>query len=86
MKTELKYLFYVATIIGFIIFVSSYYFSDKNKKYSYRSITLYDEKLFMYKNRLKNLKSDTQIIIKNVENDLNKDKKKYNFMKLFSNE
>jgi len=86
MKTELKYLFYVATIIGFIIFVSSYYFSDKNKKYSYRSITLYDEKLFKYKNRLKNLKSDTQIIIKNVENDLNKDKKKYNFMKLFSNE
>ena len=32
MGKELKYFLYVSTILGFIIFVGTYYFSDKNKK------------------------------------------------------
>ena len=45
MRKELKYFLYVATILGFIIFVFSYYFSDKNKKNSYRSIKLHQSKI-----------------------------------------
>ena len=47
MKNELKYFFYIFTIIGFIIFVSTYYFSDKNKKNSYRAVNLYDNKILV---------------------------------------
>ena len=32
MKKELKYFFYVTIILGFLIFVVNYYFSDQNKK------------------------------------------------------
>jgi len=73
------------TIFGFLIFVSTYYFSDKNKKNSYRSIKLYQETIINHYNILKNLKSDTENIIVQVENDLNKDKKKYKFWELLTN-
>ncbi len=85
MKKELKYLLYIMTIFGFLIFVSTYYFSDKNKKNSYRSIKLYQETIINHYNILKNLKSDTENIIVQVENDLNKDKKKYKFWELLTN-
>ena len=84
MKKELKYFLYVATIFGFIIFVGNYYFSDENKKNSYRSTKLYNEKILEYSN---NLKIDTENIIEYVENTDNKDKKKYKFWELlFNNE
>ena len=86
MRKELKYFFYVATILGFIIFVFSYYFSDKNKKNSYRSTKLYDSKIIKYNNELLKLESDTEDIIEYVDNNLNKDKKKYKFWELFSND
>ena len=82
MRKELKYFFYVATILGFIIFVFSYYFSDKNKKNSYRSIKLYDSKIIKYNKNLLILESDTEDIIEYSENNLNKDKKKYKFWEL----
>ena len=86
MRKELKYFFYVATILGFLIFVGSYYFSDNNKKNSYRSTKLYDSKIIEYNNELLILESDTEDIIEYVENNLNKDKKKYKFWELFSND
>ena len=86
MRKELKYFFYVATILGFIIFVFSYYFSDKNKKNSYRSIKLYDSKIIKYNKNLLTLKSDTEDIIEYSENNLNKDKKKYKFWELLRND
>ena len=86
MRKELKYFFYVATILGFLIFVGSYYFSDKNKKNSYRSTKLYDSKIIEYYNELLILESDTNDIIEYVENSLNKDKKKYKFWELFNND
>ena len=82
MRKELKYFFYVATILGFIIFVFSYYFSDKNKKNSYRSTKLYDSKIIKYNKNLLILESDTEDIIEYSENNLNKDKKKYKFWEL----
>ena len=86
MRKELKYFFYVATILGFIIFVFSYYFSDKNKKNSYRSTKLYDSKIIKYNKNLLTLKSDTEDIIEYSENNLNKDKKKYKFWELLRND
>ena len=86
MKKELKYFFYVVTILGFIIFIGTYYFSDKNKKNSYRSTKLYDNKIIKYNNELLILGSDTEDIVEYVENTLNKDKKKYKFWELFNND
>jgi|TARA_B100000586_G_scaffold141093_1_gene102193 hypothetical protein len=86
MRKELKYFFYVSTIVGFLIFVGTYYFSDNNKKNSYRSTKLYDSKIIKYNNELLKLESDTEDIIEYVDNNLNKDKKKYKFWELFNND
>ena len=86
MRKELKYFFYVVTILGFIIFVFSYYFSDKNKKNSYRSTKLYDNKIIEYNDDLIVLENDTENIIEYVENNLNIDKKKYKFWELLNND
>ena len=86
MRKELKYFLYVVTILGFLIFAGSYYFSDKNKKNSYRSTKLYDSKIIDYNENLLTLKSETDDIIEYSENNLNKDKKKYKFWKLLHND
>ena len=86
MRKELKYFLYVATIFGFLIFVGTYYFSDKNKKNSYRSTKLYDNKIIKYNNELLKLESDTEDIIEYVENSSNKNKKKYKFWDLLNND
>ena len=82
MKNELKYLFYVVIILGFIIFVGNYYFSDKNKKNSYRATKIYDGEILKFSNNLVILKNDTKNIIEYVENSLDQDKKKYKFWEL----
>ena len=86
MRKELKYFLYVATIFGFLIFVGTYYFSDKNKKNSYRSTKLYDNKIIEYNDDLIVLENDTENIIEYVENNLNIDKKKYKFWELLNND
>ena len=85
MRKELKYFLYISTIFGFFIFVGNYYFSDKNIKKSYRSVSLYDNEIIEYSNNLQILKSDTDDIIEYVGNTLNKDKKKYRFWELLIN-
>ena len=82
MKKELKYFFYVSTILGFLIFVGSYYFSDNNKKNSYRSVKLFDNEITEYSNNLITLNNDTDNIIEYVDDSINKDSKKYKFWKL----
>ena len=47
MIKELKYFLYAITIIGFIFFILNYYFSDENKKNSYRSIKIFDNKIYL---------------------------------------
>ena len=86
MKRELKYFFYVVTILGFLIFVVNYYFSDKNEKNFYRSAKLYDNKIIKYITGLIILESDTDNIIEYVDNNLNKNKKKYKFWDLLNND
>ena len=82
MIKELKYFFYIFTIAFFIIFIVNYYFSDENKKNSYRSIKLSEKRIIDYTSKLQILESDTDTIIHYVENTKNKDKKKYKFWEL----
>ena len=82
MIKELKYFLYVVTIIGFIFFILNYYFSDENKKNSYRSTKIFDSKILKYSKTMQVLESDTENIVEYVENTFNKDKKKYKFWEL----
>ena len=82
MIKELKYFLYVITIIGFFFFMLNYYFSDENKKNSYRSTIVFDSKIAEYSKTLQILESDTEKIVEYVENTFNKDKKKYKFWEL----
>ena len=58
----------------------------KYKKLSYRSTKLYDGNILKYSNNLTILESDTENIIEYVENNLNKNKKKYKFRELINND
>ena len=86
MKKELKYFLYVVTVLGFLIFSGSYYFSDENKKKSYRSYKNNDEKIKLYSKNLPILENDTQNVIVYVKQTNKKKKKKFNFWKLLDND
>ena len=81
MAREIKYLLFILIISIFIFFVGKYYFSDENKKNSFRSFSNIDNKIEIYAKQLPILESDTNNIIKYVE-QTNSKKKKYNFWKL----
>ena len=86
MIKEIKYLVFIILISLFLFFTIRYYFSDENKKKSYRSLNNIDTKINNYVKNLPVLKSDTQNIIEYVE-EKKSNKKKYNFWKLLeSNE
>ena len=86
MIKETKYLVFIILISLFLFFTIRYYFSDENKKKSYRSLSNIDTKINNYVKNLPILKSDTQNIIEYVE-ETKSNKKKYNFWKLLeSNE
>ena len=82
MIKELKYFLHAVTIIGFIFFILNYYFSDENKKNSYRSTKVFNSKIVEYSKTLQILENDTENIIEYAESTLNKDKKKYKFWEL----
>tara|TARA_B100001142_G_C14297545_1_gene641487 strand:- start:201 stop:467 length:267 start_codon:yes stop_codon:yes gene_type:complete len=84
MLKELKNVFYIIIIFIFIFFTSKYYFSDQNKKKSFRSLNNLDKKILEYSKNLPLLKSDTNNIIEYVENTGSDNKKKYNFWKLLT--
>ena len=82
MIKELKYVAYLFVIFFFIFFTLKYYFSDENKKNSYRSTKIFDTKIVKYSETLQTLESDTENIVEYIENTFNKDKKKYKFWEL----
>jgi hypothetical protein len=82
MLKEIKYLVFIFIIFLFLFFVGKYYFSDSNKKNSYRSLNIVDEKISIYAEKLPVLEDDTQNIIEYVEQSDNKKKKKFSFWKL----
>ena len=87
MVKEIKYLFFTLVIILFLFFSGRYYFSETNKKNSYRSLNSLDEKINIYVEKLPVLENDTKKIIEYVEKSNKNKKKNFNFWKLLdSNE
>ena len=84
MLKELKYLLYLFVIILFFFLSLKYYFSDDNKKNSYRSYKQVDEKIINYSQNIILLKSDTIDIVEYVEKIIDKNKKNYNFWNLIN--
>ena len=86
MIKELKLVFFILVITFFLIFTARYYFSDENKKKSYRSYKNNDEKIKIYSKNLPVLENDTQNVIEYVKQTNKKKKKKFNFWKLLEND
>ena len=84
MFKELKYVFYLLVIFLFLFFVSKHYFSDQNKKKSYRSFKSIDQNIEKHLTNLPILKSDTEDIIDFVETYKDQNKKKYSFWELLT--
>ena len=85
MLKELKYLLYLF-VISLCVFLSlNYYFSDDNKKNSYRSLKKIDDKIIIYSQNLILLENDTKNVVEYIEKNTNKNKKNYNFWKLLNN-
>ena len=70
-----------------MILTGKYYFSDKNKKNSYRSFKDINEKIEIFSKKIPVLEDDTKNIIEYVEQSNVNKKKNFNFWKLLeSNE
>ena len=82
MFKEIKYLIFVLIICLFIFLTGRYYFSNENKKNSFRSLSNINEKINIYAEKIPILKDDTKDIIEYIEQSNNKNKKKFNFWKL----
>tara|TARA_Y100000996_G_scaffold375622_1_gene326508 strand:- start:412 stop:675 length:264 start_codon:yes stop_codon:yes gene_type:complete len=87
MIKEIRYFIFTFVIILFLFLTGKYYFSDNNKKNSYRSLNNINNKINIYAEKLPILESDTKDIIEYIDQSNNKKKKKFNFWKLLeSNE
>ena len=82
MFKNIRYILFVIFISIFVFFTLKYYFSDENKKNSYRSLNNIRNKIDIYAKKLPVLEDDTKSIIEYVEQSNNKKKKNYNFWKL----
>ena len=74
MLKEIKYSIFVLIIFLFLFLIGRYYFSDINKKNSYRSLKNVNEKINIYAKKLPILDDDTKNIIEYFEQS-NKKKK-----------
>ena len=82
MLKEIKYLIFIFIICLFLLLTGRHYFSDTNKKNSYRSFNNINEKIKAYTENLPILEDDTKNIIEYVEQSNIEKKKKFNFWKL----
>ena len=86
MIKELKYLFFIAVIFIFFFLAFRYYFSDDNKKNSYRSLKLNDKRIITFSQNLVVLSNNTNDVVKYIEKTIDENKKNYNFWKLINND
>ena len=86
MIKELKYFLFILFIFFLLFFTSKYYFSEENKKNSYRALKNIDGMITEYSQNLILLKNDTNNVIEYVEKNIDKNKKNYNFWKLIIND
>ena len=84
MIKEIRYTIFIVIIIGFIFFSVKYYFSDTNKKKSYRSLNNIEKKIDLYSQNIPILDNDTKNIIEYSKNKNTNKKKKYFFWELIS--
>ena len=84
MIKEIRYTIFLVIIIGFIFFSLKYYFSDTNKKKSYRSLKNIGQKIDLYSQNIPILDNDTKNIIEYSKSTNTKKKKKYFFWELIS--
>ena len=77
MIKEIKYLLFTLIIILFLFFSGKYYFSETNKKNSYRSLNTIDQKIDIFAEKLPILEDDTKNIIEYVEQSNKKKKSAY---------
>ena len=82
MLKEIKYFIFIFIICLFLFLTGRYYFSDTNKKNSYRSLQNIDQKINTYSKNIPILEDDTKNIVEYVEQSGIKQKKKFNFWKL----
>lgn len=82
MIREIKYLLFIIIIFTFIFLIGKYYFSDTNKKRSYRLSNNINQKIDLYSKNIPTLNNDTKNIIKYVNNTKPKKKRKYFFWEL----
>ena len=85
MLKEIRYFIYITIITLFIILTGRYYFSDMNKKNSFRSLNNIEKKINIYSKKLPVLENNTKDIIEYAEQSNKKKKKKFNFWKLLEN-
>jgi len=85
MLKELKYLLFLFVITLFFFLSLKYYFSDDNKKNSYRAYKQIDEKIATYTLNVILLENDTTNIVEYVEKTIDKNKKNYSFWGLINN-
>ena len=85
MIKELKYFSY--TLVFFLSFflIFKYYFSDDNKRKSYRTFKNIEEIIIKHSENVILLTDNTNQIVEYVERNVDKDKKNYNFWKLITN-
>ena len=84
MIKEIRYTIFIVIIIGFIFFSVKYYFSDTNKKKSYRSLNNIEKKIDLYSQNIPILDNDTKNIIEYSKRKNTKKKKKYFFWELIN--
>jgi len=85
MIKELKFFFYAFFIIIFLFLTIKFYFSNQNKKISYRTIENFEINLNNNFDDLIIIKSDTNNKIEYPDDTLSKKKKKRNFLELLIN-
>ena len=86
MLKEIRYFIFTLFICLFLGLTLRYYFSDTNKKNSFRSLNYNDKKIETYSEKLPILEDDTKNIIEYVEQSSNKKKKKFSFWKLLESD
>ena len=82
MLKEIRYFILILIIFLFIGLSLRYYFSETNKKKSFRSLNNIDNRIKIYSDKLPVLEDDTKNIIEYVEESNASKKKKFNFWEL----
>jgi hypothetical protein len=86
MIKELKYLLFMFIVSLFIFLTLKYYFSNENKKNSYRLSKQVNKKIKIFSQDLVLLADNTNGVVEYVEKTIDKNKKNYNFWKLIGND